>query len=508
MQEKDMILIALVVSFILLIIFYIIYQKNSLIDILKTKLNELNIINSKLTTKLDEFTQIKTDLAKKDAFIDEYRKALSDYKEELAKTRAILNESKLKNEELKNIHKNQLLQLNEEKELNLSRVLNTYNELKEEFKTLQQISLKDKEQISHLKTALNEQKNAMEDKITALNRSEQRLKLEFENLANKIFNQNSERFNMESKESLNLILNPMQTKLNEFKQKLEDVYEKQSKETNALQFELRNLKELNTQMSIEANRLTNALKNDNKKQGLWGEMVLERVLENSGLRKGIEFEREVTLVLDEDKHFRPDVVVNLPNNRHIIIDAKTSLNAYKEYIYEQNDDIKKLKLASHIRSIKEHVKNLSLKQYENLKGINSLDFIFMFLPIEAALLLAIENDTNLYDEAYKQKIILVSPTTLLVALRAVENSWRYEKQAQNIALVYSRAEELYKKFNNFTQDLQKVGKALQLADESYNQAFKKLSLGKGNLIFQATELKKISNIKPKNELDKELVENA
>ena len=250
------------------------------------------------------------------------------------------------------------------------------------------------------------------------------------------------------------------------------------------------LKELNQKMTTEAANLTNALKGDSKKQGKWGEMVLENVLESSGLREGHEYKREVSLRDDEDKLFRPDVIVNLPDKRHIIIDAKTSLTAYSEYIASNDEPDKQSYIKSHIKSVKEHIKGLSDKKYEDLKNINSLDFIFMFIPIESALLLALEHDVNLYDEAFKQKIILVSPTTLLVALRAVENIWRYERQAQSIEEVYKRAEELYKKFNGFVEDLKKVGKGLETASKSYSDAFDKLSVGNGNLVRQVTMLKK------------------
>jgi DNA recombination protein RmuC len=365
-----------------------------------------------------------------------------------------------------------------------------------------------KEKYSKVKTQLEEQNKATNEKLNLLQNSEQKLKIEFENLANKIFENNSKNFNEQSSQSLELILTPMQQQLNEFKKKVEDVYDKESKDRSALSAELKMLKELNLKMATEAANLTNALKHDNKTQGGWGEMVLDKVLESSGLRQGYEFTKQKSLRDDEDRLFKPDVIVNLPDNRHIIIDAKTSLTAYNEYMAQTDESLKQIYLKNHIKSIKDHIKELSNKKYEDLKDINSLDFIFMFLPIESALLLALENDVNLYDDAFKQKIILVSPTTLLVALRAVENTWRYERQAQNIQDVYKRAEELYKKFTGFVEDLKKVDKGLQNARDSYDEAFKKLSNGRGNLISQVTMLKKVSNIKPKKELDNTLVDSA
>ncbi|NDT67401.1 DNA recombination protein RmuC, partial [Francisella tularensis subsp. holarctica] len=364
-----------------------------------------------------------------------------------------------------------------------------------------------KSQIATLETQLREQNNSLRDKIELLQNSETKLKSEFENLANKIFEDSSKKLTERNQESLNSVLNPVKEQLRDFKQKVEDVYDKESNARSALQNELKTLKELNQKMTTEAHNLTNALRNSTKQQGIWGEMILENVLEKSGLRKGFEYFREKHATDEEGKVYRPDVVVKLPDNRDIIIDAKTSLFAYNDYMADA-DDHKHSHLKAHIKSIREHIKGLANKNYENLKGINSLDFIFMFIPIEGALLLALDNDASLYDEAFKQKIILVSPTTLLVALRAVENTWRYEKQAQSITDIYTRAEELYKKFVGFVEDLEKVGKSINDANKSYENAFSKLKTGRGNLIGQVEKLKQVSNIRTKKELDSNLVENA
>jgi DNA recombination protein RmuC len=383
-----------------------------------------------------------------------------------------------------------------------------YKQKEEEYKSIKEESIQDKQTISQLQTKLEEQNKSMNERLNDLKNNEEKLKVEFKNLANEIFENNSKKFSEQNQEKLSDILKPMNQQLNDFKKKVEDVHSKDTEARGELKAELKQLKELNQKLSSEAHNLTTALKSDNKKQGNWGEMVLEKVLESSGLREGYEFKREVSLKDDENKSFRPDVIVNLPDNRHIIIDAKTSLSAYNEYMSSEDESLKQTYLKNHINSIKEHIKSLANKKYEDLQSINSLDFIFMFVPIEGALLLALENDVNLYDEAFKQKIILVSPTTLLVALRAVENTWRYERQAQNIAEVSKRAEELYKKFNGFVEDLQKVGKGLETANDSYNEAFKKLSEGNGNLVRQVTMLKKVSNIKPKKEINNILVDGA
>ncbi|MDD2698679.1 MAG: DNA recombination protein RmuC [Arcobacteraceae bacterium] len=393
-----------------------------------------------------------------------------------------------------------LMQYNERLE-NLSKV-------NDELQVLRKENIEDKSLIAKLSTQIEEQSKASTEKIALLKENEEKVKNEFKNLASEIFENNSKKFTEQNNVNIGNLLTPMKVQLSEFKKKVEDVYEKESKDRSALQQELKILKELNLQVSSDAINLTNALKGKNKQQGVWGEMILETVLENSGLRAGIEYQREVSLKDEENRSFRPDVIVNLPDKRHIIIDAKTSLTAYNEYMSSEDEFAKASQLKAHISSIKEHIKGLASKKYENLKEINSLDFIFMFIPIEGALLLALENNVNLYDEAFKQKIILVSPTTLLVALRAVENTWRYEKQAQNIAEVSKRAELLYNKFYGFVEDLQKVGETLKKADESYQNAFSKLTSGSGNLISQATELKKVSNIKPKKEILESLVQNS
>jgi DNA recombination protein RmuC len=409
---------------------------------------------------------------------------------------------------LKNQNQNIKIVTLNEKVNSLSDIKSELKSLSSKLETTQDEKHKLEIDISKYQTLLNEQDRSMQEKLKLLSNSENRLKVEFENLANRIFTSNSQKFSEQNQKDLGLILHPVKEQLGEFRKKVEDVYDKEAKDRSLLQQELRLLKDLNQKMSIEANRLTTALKSDSKKQGIWGEMVLQKVLESSGLREGHEYIQEVHLKDSDNRSFRPDVVVKLPDNRDIIIDAKTSLVAYNEYMSQEDEDLQQLYLKNHIKSIKEHIRVLADKRYEDLQGVNTLDFIFMFIPIEGALLLALREDVNLYDEAFKKKIILVSPTTLLVALRAVENTWRYERQAQNIADVYKRAEELYKKFNGFIEDLKKVGKGLESANEYYDEAFKKLSSGRGNLVNQVTMLKRVSNIKPKKEIDQAIVENS
>ncbi|MFC4891946.1 DNA recombination protein RmuC [Pseudofrancisella aestuarii] len=407
----------------------------------------------------------------------------------------MLSNEKQKNIELKDSNSQRLEELRQELKIEKSKTDNYIEEVKNY-----------KSQIAMLETQLKEQNISMQEKLELLQNGEAKLKSEFENLANKIFEDNSKKLNERNQESLTNVLNPVREQLKDFKQKVEDVYDKESSARGALQNELKNLKELNQKMTIEAHNLTNALRSSTKQQGVWGEMVLENVLEKSGLREGFEYFREKHITDDEGKAFRPDVVVKLPDDRDIVIDAKTSLIAYNDYMATDDEDQRKIYLKKHIESVRSHIKGLANKNYENLKGINSLDFIFMFIPIEGALLLALDNDVNLFDEAFKQKIIIVSPTTLLVALRAVENTWRYEKQAQSIAEVYDRATKLYEKAANLIETFQKVGKSISRANDDYEAAFKQLQ-GNGGLISQTEKLKKVSNIKPKKEIDNKLIDN-
>jgi DNA recombination protein RmuC len=372
---------------------------------------------------------------------------------------------------------------------NANKQLTNFKDLKE------QLNLKELELVKYQTKLEASEKNSAE-KISLLKDSESELKKQFENLATKIFEKNSESFSKISQEKINTIVSPMQTQLKDFKEKVESVYLNEAKERSALSNELKTLKELNQKISTEAHNLTTALKGNNKTQGSWGEMILEQVLNRSGLRAGEEYLREKTLKNSSGETYRPDVVVNLPQDRRVIIDAKTSLIDYEDYSNDNNE----ASLKAHINSINKHIDGLADKDYENLQGINTLDFVFMFIPIESALMLALENDKDLFDKAFKKKIVLVSPTTLLIALKAVENSWRYEKQAKNTEEVVRLATKLYDKVRGFTEDFEKVGKNLNSAQKTYDDAFGKLTSGKDNIIRQIEVFKDKSNIKPKKQI--------
>ncbi len=317
------------------------------------------------------------------------------------------------------------------------------------------------------------------------------LKEEFALLAAKVFEGNSKEFSKLSQENLSSLIKPMESQISDFKKQINTLYSDESKDRAMLKQEIISLKELNQQISQDAINLTNALKGGKKQQGVWGEMILEKVLESSGLRRGIEYSREVALKNDDGISYRPDVLVHLPDKRDLIIDAKTSLNAYERFISSEPSEGKELYLNEHIKAIRHHIKDLSSKNYEKLLGINTLDFIFMFVPIEGALALALEKDPSLYDDAFKKQILLVGPTTLLIGLRAIENVWKYEKQNQNAKEIASRAGALYDKFVNFSDDMVKISKQFDTLQGTFETAKKRLSEGKGNIVRQVEQLKEM-----------------
>ncbi len=373
-------------------------------------------------------------------------------------------------------------------------------EKKQLSENITQLSVENRE----LKTKLEDYEKSFEEKMELLKKSEEKLKETFENLANEILEATKEKMTRTSKENLAQILDPLKLQMKDFREKIESLNREEREKLGALENELKNLKELSIKLSTDAENLTKALKGDKKTQGNWGEIILERVLELSGLEKGREYEREVALKDEKDKTYRPDVIVHLPNHRDVIIDAKTSLVAYQEYINTEEDTY----IKSHIQAIKNHIDTLADKKYENLKGVNTLDFIFMFVPIENALMLALEKEPGLFEYAFKKRVVLVSPATLLVSLRAIESSWRLERQTKNIEDVVKAAESLYNKVRGFTEDFEEIGKSLQKAQEAFDKAENKLTSGKGNVIRLAELVKQKAGIKPKKEISPELTDKA
>lgn len=355
----------------------------------------------------------------------------------------------------------------------------------------QQLSSDQAAQIASLKTELQQQQTLAEEKIQLLQDAKQQLTQEFQLLAGRIFEEKSERFNTHSKQTLDTALSPLREQLTDFKKKVEDVYDKDSKERTALGLELSQLKQLNQKMTDEALNLTRALKGDNKTQGNWGEVILERVLEESGLHKGREYETQVALKSDDGQRRNPDVVVRLPDNKDIIIDAKVSLVHYERYCNSDEQLDRDQALKEHINSVRSHINALSFKDYEALEGIRTLDFVFIFVPIESAFMAAFEHDQAMFRDAYEKNIIVVSPTTLLATLRTVQSIWRYERQNKNAEEIARQAGAMHDKFIGFVNDLDKIAEHLSRASQAHDNAMNKLSAGKGNLVGSTQRLEKL-----------------
>jgi len=345
-------------------------------------------------------------------------------------------------------------------------------------------------QITELDTRLLSERKINEEKSSLFNQARDQLKQDFAHLANQIFEDKTTRFSKDSRESIGNILNPLREQLGDFKRKVEDVYDKETRDRQALYQQIDHLKQLNQQMSQDAINLTQALKGDSKVQGNWGEVILERVLEESGLRKGHEYETQVSLNA-EGKRYQPDVIVRLPDEKDMIIDAKVSLTGYERYCSGGGSADREQYLIEHVQSIRNHVRGLGQKAYEKLEGVRTLDFVLMFVPVEGAFLLALEHDQSLFRYAFQRNIILVSPTTLLVTLRTVQNIWRFEQQNQNAQTIAKRGGELYDKFVSFVESMDDLGKHLDRAQGAYDESYKRLSTGKGNLVKQAVSLSKL-----------------
>ncbi|NRA21849.1 MAG: DNA recombination protein RmuC [Oceanospirillaceae bacterium] len=345
-------------------------------------------------------------------------------------------------------------------------------------------------QITQLEVRLLSERKINEEKSQIFNQARDQLKQDFSLLANQIFEDKTSRFKQDSQESISQILNPLREQLGDFKRKVEDVYDKETRDRQALYQQIDHLKQLNQQMSQDTINLTQALKGNSKVQGNWGEVILERVLEDSGLRKGHEYEIQVSLTA-EGKRYQPDVIVRLPDEKDMIIDAKVSLTGYERYCSGAGDPGREEFLIEHVQSIRNHIRGLSQKAYEKLEGIRTLDFVLMFIPVEGAFMLALEHDQGLFRYAFQRNIIMVSPTTLLVTLRTVQNIWRFEQQNQNAQVIAKRGAELYDKFVNFVESMDDLGKHLDRAQSAYDESYKRLSTGKGNLVKQAVALSKL-----------------
>lgn len=397
---------------------------------------------------------------------------LAEQEKALASSIAVLEKEKalaqMQLADVQNVYQQTLQQLSKETE--------KYQQLSSQYAVLQT-------QNTHLSERLDTQKK----ELTEL---QQHFTKEFENIANRILKQNSSDFTDVNVKHLTDIVNPLKDKISLFEKKVEDAYDKELRDKLSLREEVRKLTELNTRISEEATNLTKALKGDVKKQGNWGEIVLERVLERSGLRKGIEYTREEQIEGDVGQVYRPDVIVHLPDNKHIIVDSKVSLLAYENFV-NANDDEKDAYLKAHIVSLRNHIKGLGDKCYQNSPTLNSPDFVLMFLPIEGSFSAALQADNELYSFAWDRKIVVVSPTTLLATLRTIASIWKQENQTKNAQEIARLGGALYDKLVGCVEDLNKVKLNIDRASASHNDAMKKLQLGAGNVFVTAEKMKQL-----------------
>ncbi len=373
------------------------------------------------------------------------------------------------------------------------------------WETVQKEKAEAELKIATLKSDYSHLQERLDNERKEVGKLQEKFKTEFQNMANAILKQNTREFNETSHKNLSDLLNPLKEKITDFEKKVEETYQKGKIDQTVLKEELKRLQEMNMKLGEEAGNLTKALKSDSKKQGNWGEVVLERILERSGLNKNEEYFLQYTAKGEDGNMLRPDVLIKLPEEKHLIIDSKVSLTAFQQYIAAEEEKQKEQFLKQHLLSIRNHVKELSEKNYHNLKELNTPDFVLMFMPVEPAFGAAVQADSDLFNFAWEKRIIIVSPTTLLATLRTVASIWSHEKQTRNALEIAQQGGKLYDKFEGFLKDLEKVGDNLDKAQTSYTEAHKKLSSGRGNLLKQVEKLKNMG-AKATKQIDRKYLE--
>ncbi len=367
------------------------------------------------------------------------------------------------------------------------------------------------ERSSNLLSAKSQELVGMHEKLTEQKKEiesmHEKLQIQFKNLANEILDEKTKKFTDQNKTNLSDILNPLKEKIAEFEKKVEQTNNESIARNSALKEQIVSLKELNIQITKEAENLTKALKGESKTQGNWGEFMLETILEKSGLVKGEQYQMQVSKTADDGRRLQPDVIINLPEDKHIIIDSKVSLNAYERYVSSEDDAERIVEIKNHLLSIRSHIKGLSEKNYQSLYELGSLDFVLLFMPIEPAFSLAVQNDAQLFTDAYDKNIVIVSPSTLIATLRTIASIWRQENQNRNALEIARQGGQLYDKFTAFCEDLIKIGENLNTTKKNYDQAMNKLSAGKGNLVSRADKLRELG-AKTSKTVDQRLLDRA
>jgi DNA recombination protein RmuC len=393
-----------------------------------------------------------------------------------------------------------LLEEKQLNELNFNKLIQDKNNLYDEKHQIDIRLTQKVSEFNNLEEKLNENKAEVE-------KLQEKFSKEFEILASKILEEKSVKFTEQNKENLKSILSPLQEKIQTFERKVEDTHKESIDYHAALRQQILGLKDLNLQMSKDTINLTKALKGDSKTQGNWGELVLERVLEKSGLEKDREYFVQQSFVNEVGKRILPDVVIHLPDGKKMVIDSKVSLTAYEQFVNTDDDQEKLLFLKEHVNSLKRHIEQLSEKRYEDIYKIESPDFVLLFIPIEPAFAVALNMDNQLYNKAFEKNIVIVTPTTLLATLRTIDSMWNNEKQQRNAIEIARQAGALYDKFEGFISDLTNVGKKMDEAKAEYRGAMNKLFEGKGNLIVSVEKLKKMG-AKSKKSLSQNIIERA
>jgi len=389
------------------------------------------------------------------------------------------------------------------------RVKNQQTENERITERLEEVKIQREQQLQQLAKAEAEFAGLREKLITQKQEMEdlqKKFATEFENIANKILEKNSEKFTATNQKNMGDVLNPLKEKIELFEKKVEDTYKQGLKDQTDLRAELKKLFDLNAKISEEANNLTKALKGDVKKQGNWGEVVLERILERSGLNEGTQgYEKQFSDTSEDGKRILPDIVINLPDSKHIIVDSKVSLIAYERAVNAETEEERVKYVKDHILSLKAHCKGLSEKHYQSARHLNSPDFVLLFIPIESSFSLAIQEDQDIFSFAWDLKVVLVSPSTLLATLRTIASIWQQENQTRNAIEIARQGGALYDKFVGFISDMEKIGKGISTTQNTYNDAMNKLHTGSGNLVSRVESIKKLG-AKTTKELPKQMLD--
>lgn len=421
------------------------------------------------------------------------QKQQSDFEREMQASEQVYLQQKFELEKGKSLFEDRNQSLLKEKEELLLQV----QQLRTENGIQSQQLARAEADFGNLQEKLDSQKKEMEN-------LQQKFTAEFESIAAKILKQNTVEFSASNQKSITELLSPLKEKIQVFEKKVEDTYEKGLKDQTDLKAELKKLHDLNLKISDEANNLTKALKGDVKKQGNWGEVILERILERSGLTEGREYTKQESVLSENGQRFQPDVVIHLPDQKHIVVDSKVSLVAYERLV---NTDLEKDRAAfvkEHLLSVRSHIKILSDKHYQHSPNFNSPDFVLLFVPIESSFSIAVQEDQDLFSYAWDNKVVIVSPSTLLATLRTIASIWQQENQTRNALEIARQSGALYDKFVAFISDMESIGKSLESTRRTYDQATNKLYSGSGNLVKRAENIRKLG-AKTTKELPPEMI---